>query len=128
MGSFRSCESHLAMGLLTSTRGAPELRSTNSSRPNMSRVYGLSAAPGLASHLLPLSLTQETLVLIFAGSITKWNDPRIVATNRNFALLLPDRQIVPVSGIFLGLSLRIKGLLGRRNRSISTFEPRGGVG
>ncbi len=54
------------------------------------------SAATAVDNILPLSLTHETLALIFSGIITKWNDPRIAATNRNFALLLPDRQIVPV--------------------------------
>ena len=47
-------------------------------------------------NLLPLSLTRDTLAQIFMGSISRWNDPKIKATNRNFALLLPDREILPV--------------------------------
>ena len=67
-----------------------------SSSSGSSRSGGDSATATANNNLLPLSLTHETLALIFSGAITKWNDPQIVATNRNFALLLPDRQIIPV--------------------------------
>lgn len=41
-----------------------------------------------------LSLTPETIAGIFAGKITKWNDPAIAATNSG--VTLPDSTISPV--------------------------------
>ncbi|UNX55318.1 phosphate ABC transporter substrate-binding protein PstS [Georgenia sp. TF02-10] len=49
--------------------------------------------PGLgAEHL---NLAPETLAAIFAGEITRWNDPAIAAANPGVAL--PDQAVVPVN-------------------------------
>jgi phosphate transport system substrate-binding protein len=42
----------------------------------------------------PLKLSGDTLAAIFMGTITKWNDPKIVATNTG--IKLPDQEIVVV--------------------------------
>jgi phosphate transport system substrate-binding protein len=47
--------------------------------------------PGVAKGLV---LARDVYVDIFAGKIRKWNDPRILATNKD--LKLPDADILPV--------------------------------
>jgi phosphate transport system substrate-binding protein len=42
----------------------------------------------------PLNLTGDVIADVFAGKITKWNDPRIVAENKNAAL--PNSDILVV--------------------------------
>ena len=42
----------------------------------------------------PLRLGRETLAGIFSGSVTHWNDPKILADNPGVAL--PDRTIAPI--------------------------------
>ncbi len=44
----------------------------------------------------PLTLDRQTLVDIYNGKITTWNDPAIVALNPDLANLLPDAQITAV--------------------------------
>lgn len=59
----------------------------------------MTAGSIVAAYNLPgvesgLKLSQETLVGIFKGDITKWNDPKIVQDNPD--ITLPDKQITVV--------------------------------
>ncbi len=47
--------------------------------------------PGISAHL---NLNGSTIAKIYAGTITKWNDPLIVAANPGVSL--PDQTIVPI--------------------------------
>ncbi len=66
-------------------------------------VYNISFKPvptpaaGATAITLPkLILSRQTLVDIYNGKITKWNDPAIVALNPGLADYLPDAAIVTV--------------------------------
>ncbi len=58
----------------------------------MGSVVQIVNLPGVADNAL--RLTPEILVDIFLGRLTRWNDPRIVETNRE--LRLPNLPISPV--------------------------------
>lgn len=58
----------------------------------MGAVVPIVNLPGIADDTL--KLTGEALADIYAGKITKWNDPRLIALNQGLAL--PNLSIAPV--------------------------------
>ncbi|MES2963750.1 MAG: phosphate ABC transporter substrate-binding protein PstS, partial [Bdellovibrionota bacterium] len=42
----------------------------------------------------PINLDGETIAQLFSGKITKWNDPKLAALNKD--VVLPDAGVVPV--------------------------------
>ena len=58
----------------------------------MGAVVAIVNLPGIASN--QVKLTGEQLTEIYAGTITKWNDPKLVALNKD--VTLPNLTIAPV--------------------------------
>ncbi len=72
-----------------------ELKTSKKSILHIPTVMGaVVVSQNLGEMKTPLKFTGETLAAIFLGTITKWNDPKIAATNSG--VKLPDQDIVVV--------------------------------
>jgi phosphate transport system substrate-binding protein len=72
-----------------------ELKTASKSILHIPTVMGaVVVSQNLGAMKTPLKLTGETLAAIFLGTITKWNDPKIVASNKG--VKLTDKDIVVV--------------------------------